>query len=159
MRFAEVSLKTAVEMASRQPAALLGLPVAAGLAPSPPADLVLFQWPSVPGSSQSPGGLEIVATIKGGRLCVRQPVNARDQPRHEFGGPEFPRTRLPVFPRLGGPPADRFLRPAQSIFSSPFNSYEWRRPVPDRPIAGVLESGTEYSVLSLSAPPRASLAQ
>lgn len=62
MRFAGVDLATAIEMASVSPAKLIGAE-AGGLGPGAMADLVLFRDPP-----ERTSGLEIVATISGGRI-------------------------------------------------------------------------------------------
>jgi N-acetylglucosamine-6-phosphate deacetylase len=74
MRFAGVDLKTAIDMASRQPAELLRKP-AGGLCPGDPADLVLFDLPedlaggtSMASSDRANTGLTIRATIVAGRV-------------------------------------------------------------------------------------------
>lgn len=59
MQFAEVSLAEAVDMASAQPRALLGLPPVK-LEAGSPADLVLFDW-------QPGGAVQVRATVVGGR--------------------------------------------------------------------------------------------
>ncbi len=70
MRFAGVDLKTAIDMASRQPAELLGAP-SGSLAPGAAADLVLFDVPddlsgAMPSGSNA--GLTIRATVLAGEL-------------------------------------------------------------------------------------------
>ncbi len=62
MKFADVDLAAAVDMASAHPAAVLGLP-ARQLSPGDPADLILFDMP------EDEPCIEIVATIKAGE-CV-----------------------------------------------------------------------------------------
>lgn len=66
MRFAGLSLRQALEMASVRPAALLGLR-GGGLEVGSPADLMLFQLPGADGAEPL-GRLTVLATIKAGRL-------------------------------------------------------------------------------------------
>jgi N-acetylglucosamine-6-phosphate deacetylase len=71
MRFAQVDLRTAVDMASRWPAQLIDAPSAAGLATGAPANLVLFDLPS-----SEAGPIEVQATIVGGeRVYGSLPVD------------------------------------------------------------------------------------
>lgn len=74
MQFAQVDLRTAVDMASRWPAQLIESPTARGLAIGAPADLVLFDLPS-----GEAGPLEVRATINGGNL-VYGSLPAPDSP-------------------------------------------------------------------------------
>jgi N-acetylglucosamine-6-phosphate deacetylase len=72
MRFAELDLKTAIDMATRQPAELLRA-TAGGLKPGDPADLVLFDLPNdLVGATSNGGGgnegLTIRATIAAGQV-------------------------------------------------------------------------------------------
>ena len=73
MRFAGLDLETAIEMATRQPAALLGL-APGGLSPGDAADLVLFDLPDdLRGAARDSaratrGGLQIRATILAGEF-------------------------------------------------------------------------------------------
>jgi N-acetylglucosamine-6-phosphate deacetylase len=60
IRFAGVSLRDAIDMASARPRELLGLP-AWRLEPNDPADLVLFDW-------EEGGTFRVVATVTGGML-------------------------------------------------------------------------------------------
>jgi N-acetylglucosamine-6-phosphate deacetylase len=62
MRFAQIDLRTAINMASRWPARLIGTD-SSGLVPGAPANLVLFHLPS---DGQSP--LQMVATVNAGSL-------------------------------------------------------------------------------------------
>jgi N-acetylglucosamine-6-phosphate deacetylase len=67
MRYADVDLRTAVEMASVRPAALLGL-TAGGLDVGSRADLVLFDLPHSAGTAPGPDALVVRSTINAGRL-------------------------------------------------------------------------------------------
>jgi len=74
MRFAGVDLKTAVDMASRQPAELVRTRTG-GLCPGDWADLVLFDLPedlagatAIPSNDRTNAGLTIRATIAAGRV-------------------------------------------------------------------------------------------
>jgi len=67
MRFAGVDLATAVDMATRHPARLLGAREG-GLRPGDPADLVLFDL-ACPAAGEPPESLEVRATIADGKLA------------------------------------------------------------------------------------------
>ena len=69
MRFAGVDLATAVQMASHHPARLLGM-AENSLRPGDPADMTLFRLE--PARSGQIGGLDVRATLAGGRLLFEK---------------------------------------------------------------------------------------
>jgi N-acetylglucosamine-6-phosphate deacetylase len=71
MQYAGASLQTAVDLASLQPAALLGLP-ADGLHIGAAADLVLFRLSGADGVGPL-GQLEVMATLRAGRPIYTAP--------------------------------------------------------------------------------------
>lgn len=72
LRFTDVSFRTAVDLASVQPAAAVDLP-AGGLVAGARADLVLFQLPGADGRGPV-GTLQVLATILAGRLLYADPA-------------------------------------------------------------------------------------
>jgi N-acetylglucosamine-6-phosphate deacetylase len=67
MRFAGVDLATAIDMATKHPAELLGI-APGGLRPGDPANLVVFQLPTSVAASKAPG-VELLATLADGEMA------------------------------------------------------------------------------------------
>jgi N-acetylglucosamine-6-phosphate deacetylase len=74
MRFAGVGLRTAIDMASRRPRALLGEPVN-GLSPGSPADLVLFELFGTE-LGETLGSIRVVTTVANGHVVYQSPTKS-----------------------------------------------------------------------------------
>ncbi|MBX3414662.1 MAG: amidohydrolase family protein [Pirellulales bacterium] len=87
IRFAGVSLATAVDMATTHPARLLGL-WQGKLEAGAPADLVLFDFDER-GESSEPAKLEVRGTLRGGELVYGKSTTNGESARHGTVGCEY----------------------------------------------------------------------